>query len=151
MTTIAWDGKTLAADRKGEYGNLKLEVTKIFRLEGTKRPDFMNGAVLFAWAGTYQAGLAVKSWLEMKTEKPTLVGEDGNGFFVEGEGDVWRLENRLVRIPVNEKFYAAGSGRDFAMAAMALNQTAVQAVNLASKFDAYTGPTVEFLRLKEGA
>ena len=32
MTTIAWDGKTLAADKLASYGELRTTVTKIFRL-----------------------------------------------------------------------------------------------------------------------
>ena len=151
MTTIAWDGETLAADRRADYGNMKLDATKIFWLEGATRPANIEHAVLFAWSGMYQAGLAVKAWLEMKADKPSLTSDDGSGMIVTQHREVFRLENRLVPIPVVEKFYAMGSGRDFAMAAMALNQTAVQAVVLASKFDAYTGPLIHSILFEDKA
>jgi ATP-dependent protease HslVU (ClpYQ) peptidase subunit len=45
--------------------------------------------------------------------------------------------------PVNDyKFWAIGSGRDFALAAMEMGATAEEAVLLASKFDRKTGNVV---------
>ena len=44
---------------------------------------------------------------------------------------------------VRERFVADGSGRDFAIAAMALGRTARQAVALAARFDVYTGGGID--------
>lgn len=41
MTTIAWDGKTLAADRQANVGSLKREVTKIRRILDKKADHFV--------------------------------------------------------------------------------------------------------------
>ena len=50
---------------------------------------------------------------------------------------------RPVLALVRERFVADGSGRDFAIAAMALGRTARQAVALAARFDVYTGGGID--------
>lgn len=134
MTTIAWDGKTLAADSQAQT-TFKTRSRKLYRL-----PD---GAI-FGAAGFVQEALAVLAWLN-GGEKPGDL-ENFEGLIInKAGGDV--LGMRLMREPVLEPFYAIGSGAHYALAAMACGKSAVEAVRIAARFDPGTGGPVEFMRL----
>jgi hypothetical protein len=137
VTTIAWDGKTLAADSMSVAGmGLKRVVPKIFRLA--------NGW-LFGGSGEYQEVLLVRDWLN-GGEKPGKL-DDFGGLLVKGPKEVFRIESKCVLMPIEDAFHACGSGRDFALAAMHLGRSAREAVEVALVFDAYSGGTVEELTL----
>lgn len=134
MTTIAWDGKTLAADTQATSSGMPYKVLKLFRLD--------DGSI-FAGSGDYGQVCAVKAWLEnadMKADKPTT--DDFAGLIVTPTCEAFRLEEALIRIPVGEPFHAIGSGRDFAMAAMHCGRTAREAVEIAALYDVFTGGEV---------
>lgn len=134
MTTLAWDGKTLAADSRATSSGMPYKAVKIFMLA--------DGS-LFAGSGEYGQVHAVKAWLEnadADTQKPKT--DDFAGFFVTAAGEVFRLEESLIRLPVYEPFHAMGSGRDFAMAAMHCGKSAREAVEIAALYDVFTGGDV---------
>ncbi|MGH6820872.1 MAG: hypothetical protein ACREDU_08445 [Methylocella sp.] len=134
MTTICWDGKTLAADTFA-HGSVIVKVHKLYRLS--------DGA-MFGAAGSCQEAMAVLAWLN-GGEKPADL-ENFVGLIITRAGAQF-LGERLMREPVLEPFYAIGSGAHFAIAAMACGKTAIEAVRLAERFDPYTGGPVEFMRL----
>lgn len=131
MTTIAWDGKTLAADTQGLF---KRNVKKLFAIHGKGR---------FAGAGEYQDVLLAREWLINSGEKPKL--DTFEGIFIDDyESKVYRFETKLVFTKV-EGCHALGTGRDFAMAAMMCGKTAKESVQIASSLDPDTGGNVEIL------
>lgn len=136
MTTIAWDGKTLAADSQITYGGLACTLEKIWRL---------NGGQLFGATGAAQDAYAVRYWLEDPSRPEPKLGDDFAGILILTDGSSWRLESSLIRMPITESCHALGSGRDFAIAGMALGLSAVQAVELAIRFDAYSSGEVTAL------
>lgn len=140
MSTIAWDGKTLAGDRLGVRGEgLRFEVVKVFALS--------NGS-LYGGVGKHDNVLQVLWWLENGGEPPNLGSEASfSGLVVMPEKKVHLFDELLVPKPVLESFFAIGSGRDFAIAAMALGQTAAQAIELAMRYDIYTGIGVDVVSL----
>lgn len=136
MTTIAWDGKTLAGDTVGISACMRRRVQKIFRL---------SSGDLFGAAGEYDEALLAKEWLEDQSKsKPTL--KDFSGLLITEDG-AFKLESALIRMPILEPFHAIGSGRDFAIMAMHLGKTAREAVELTLIYDAYSGGPVETLEL----
>lgn len=139
MTTIAWDGTTLAGDTLCVSYNLKREVQKIWRLADGR---------LYGGSGEYQGVLAVKQWLEdgEPDDKEPLL-DDFSAMVIDQKGHAFRLESQLVYMPIVEPYFAVGSGRDFALAAMFLGKNAREAVELAALFDIYTGFKVETLTL----
>jgi hypothetical protein len=137
MTTIAWDGTTLAGDTLGVIGEtVKIMVHKLFRLADGR---------LYGGTGEWQEVLAVRDWLTHGGEKPHL--EDFAGIVIDKIMRCWRLEETLIFLPILEPTHAIGSGRDFALAAMALGCTATDAVLLAAQFDVWTNTEVETLCL----
>jgi len=145
VTTIAWDGRTLAADSLIQ-GNRFYNVQKIWK--------FDNG-LIFAGSGERQNCMIVKAYLEEldrerfinKTDfsrlptKPTIPN-DFSGIIVVNK-KAYRIENLIQPWELPSQF-ACGSGCDFATAAMALGKTAPEAVLFASRFDLYTGNDVTF-------
>lgn len=129
MTVIAWDGKTLAADKQGTSCGLKITLTKIKKLE--------NGAVV-AWTGKNEHGIELSRWYldGADPEKwPAYQGtEDWTRLIVADKGKVFSFEQRPVPQPVEDPIQAWGCGRDFALGAMALGANAVGAVEIASRF-----------------
>jgi hypothetical protein len=136
MTTITWDGRTLAGDT--QYSMFRGTGSKVFHLK--------TGA-LFGSCGQIQDGAAVRDWLENGGEKPK-VSEGFHAIMIEG-GKLFTLEDRLVKIEHDRPFFAIGSGRDFAMAAMHLSKTAAEAVRVSHAFDPDTGPDLTELSVSD--
>jgi 20S proteasome alpha/beta subunit len=144
LTTIAWDGRTLAADTRGINGGIARSVSKLFEC----------GDYVFAGCGILSEVLETAKWLRTVNmpgtlERPTyeecdILGiaverETGKAYFVAGKRPILEI--------IAEPFSAAGSGRDFALAAMALGQSAEEAVRLAMRFDLATGGEVESIEV----
>lgn len=139
MTTIAWDGMVLAGDTLSIMGdNLKQSAQKIYRL-----PD----GRMYGGCGDLQDVLAVHAWLVTGGCKPPI-DQNFSALVIDTLGNCAKLENRLIMMPVHAPYIALGSGRDFAIAAMALSQCAEDAVRLAAQFDVWTGDVVETLSLE---
>lgn len=141
MTTIAWDGTSLAADRRAVNANLSRTVTKIRRLHNN----------LVAYAGNASLGEEMVNWFRNGANAADFPAaqrdkEDWTVLVVVQPGGVVTVYERSPHpITFHDPFYAAGSGRDFALAAMRCGRTATKAVELASAFDIYTGNGVDTL------
>lgn len=156
MTTIAWDGETLCADRMSCSGNTKREVQKAWRVKSATTSAVENQfgfrkIVLFAWSGEYQDALAVRDFINGdRHELPKIEDHESCGLIITEDKQALRLEWRLLPSPIKERFYALGSGRDFAIGAMYYGLTAEQGVRVALDYDVYTGLGVDILPF-EGA
>jgi len=135
MTTIAWDGKTLAAD--SQTGMFKRDAVKIHRLR--------RG--LFGSCGALQDNVAVKEWLDDPDRPKPSVDDGFHGILIEN-GKVFSIENKLVLMDEHGQFFACGSGREYAMAAMHLGCDARAAVSVAGVFDHCTGGEIIALELQ---
>lgn len=137
MTTIAWDGIQLAADRRITSGSVTYSSTKIRRTA--------DGRLIGA-TGDYGVCSAMLDWLETGGTRPTCQDSDRwiSALEIMPDGSVW-MHNRDSRWRVEDGFVAIGSGRDYAMAVMALGQPARLAVEIASRFDPGTGNGVDEL------
>ena len=141
MTIIAWDGKTLAADRRAMASGMIFSVTKIFKSE--------KG--LYGFDGCYSVGLQMVKWLE-SGENPGDYpdGQKDNERYchmllITPERKILRYEREVLPIPIDLPFIASGCGRDYAMGAMACGATASEAVEIACRFDNGCGNGVDTL------
>lgn len=143
MTCIAWDGKTLAADKRSCGGSLHSTVTKIFKVNGT----------LVGVSGDFVVGMSMLNWLlkggdaAAFPEKQKVRETYATVVQIDTDGKVWKYEDTPYPFRVEEPFYAIGSGRDFAIAAMHYGKSSLEAVLLASRFDPGCGNGVDALRL----
>lgn len=144
MTTIAWDGNVMAADSMlvGSYGLTSRTDRKIRRGR-----DFIAG-----WAGNYAQ--YDKWWSQVKDSLFVDVIAAGYPEWKDGENDpaIMIIHDGLIYLHTQGLFYqhegpidyglpcwAIGTGRDFALGAMAAGKSAFAAVLIASNFDQSTG------------
>jgi hypothetical protein len=153
MTTIAWDGTTLASDSLGDQNGLRMVITKLHRgvlADGT--PFIMGAAGESSWANMTHAWIKSLSLPDMgHATYPHQVNEgpernDPQVILVLGKhGTFYKVGKCLTRL--ESQFHAVGSGRDFAIAAMHLGKSAEEAVAVAIKFDCYSGGEIRTMRL----
>lgn len=135
MSTIAYDGKTVAADLQGTAGGSPRLTHKLF-----KEPD---GSII-GIVGDYNIGLAAIRWWrngakaslypqEMKEKECTTT------MIVFHLGAVLEFRALPIPEPVHVKMWAWGSGADYALGAMSCGKTAAEAVEIATKWDIHTG------------
>lgn len=144
MTTIAWDGTTLAADKQATNAGLRRTVTKIFRA----------GDLMFAACGDLAESLEVIEWIKAGADPEKLPAsqrsERWNSIFtVTKQGVIKVYECGPYPIQFEDEIFACGSGRDFALGAMRMGADAVRAVEVASGFDSGTGCGVDRLSFKD--
>lgn len=142
MTCVAWDGKTLAADRRiTSNGAVNTEMTKVHRRE--------DGA-LIGMAGEMCTSSEFIRWFmanDSEVPMPELKAkvspeECSAAIIVDPDGEV-RAYDRDGWHVVESKHYAIGSGGLLARMAMRCGKSAARAVELASEFDIYSGGGVD--------
>lgn len=144
MTVIAWDGRTLAADKLADMAGLRTSVTKISRVNGC----------LIGSAGASSVGNEAEAWFARGADPKDFPesqrdNEHWDGLLViTPEGAVLKYENTPypVRLDPGQKV-AIGSGRDFAVAAMHLGLSATEAVKLACELSTGCGNGIDFMTL----
>lgn len=159
MTTIAFDGNTLAADSQTTQENIRLSnsAVKIFTRVAQSDDWAIEGKRITAFgvAGNLHAAndlrRAMETFAGHKAGDPFAKGitfafiaiAEDRTVFVGGkysdDDRSWVVE---AQAPV-----AVGSGGDFAMGAMAAGATAEQAVEIAARFDVNTGGLVQAINL----
>lgn len=143
MTCIAWDGKTLAADRLANTGGLRGEVTKIFRA----------GDLLVGGSGDFAFILAMVDWVQRGRDPSAFPAsqrdkDDWQAVLVIQKNAPIQLYDRTpFPVKFEQRSLAIGSGRDFAMAAMHLGRTAREAVEVAIALDCGCGNGIDTLEL----
>lgn len=143
MTIVAWDGETLAADRRTCVGIYKAaSVTKIFRVPGG----------LVGISGLLSVGLQIKDWIlnEGKPEDYPDVGEDNEAtvLWIRPK-KILLMSDSPTPVALETPHFAIGSGSEYALAAMHLGCTAREAVDVACDLDVGCGNGVDILTLED--
>lgn len=140
MTTIAWDGKTLAADRQVTFHNSTAdgEIMKIARA-----PD---GSLTGSCGDLYSAGAWLR-WFESGLGDRPPVADDFSALIVRRNGTL-ELHRQAGWVQLHAPRFTMGSGADYATGAMVMGADAVRAVHVAAMFDIGTGDTVDALELR---
>ena len=141
MTTIAWDGKTLAADRMASVGNSKNA--------STKKIYAIKGGGYAATSGHAGAGELMFRWLDhgaVIDDYPLSDPELCTVIVITEDGQLLQYDGPMP-VRLNAGYYAIGSGRDFALAAMHLGHDAKKAVEVASVLDQSTGNGIDSVTL----
>lgn len=134
MTTIAWKDGILAADKQVTWGNQKSRMSyKVI----------VGEASVYAITGDLSRGLRFVADLESGSEKRTKLKDTTVIEFDKKTGKIKSWEDRHVALPIEVKFWADGSGGQFAMGAMEVGATAEEAVKAAAKHDSFTGMGVQ--------
>ena len=148
MTTVAWDGRTLAADRAAWSGNFKYQVRKVYAV---RAPNGRRCAIAFSGDGGF--AMAVLAWLR-GGEHPGPYPEALNGgpravaLLVRDDGRTWKLDTSLRWTPTSGRLQASGGGQDMAMGAMAAGASAVEAIRIVARHSDLSGCGVSSVRLR---
>ena len=143
MTCIAWDGKTIASDKRATSDGFCSTTTKLFRTKPGQIISFCGGGA---------QGLEMRAWIAAGAKANTFPAsqrDDDNWAVVVvlDKRGLWYYERTPYPLKVEDAFYAFGSGRDYAMAAMHLGKTAREAVEIACLFDSGCGNGVTEMSL----
>lgn len=138
MTTIACDGKTMAADSRRCFGDMRFDDTpKIFRLR--------DGSILGV-CGTLQLAMMRMDWLNNRgkpEDYPAAKGDDSCDMLVlRPDGKIEHYLEYSTPIEVKAPI-ALGSGREFAMGALLAGKNAAEAVEIACQIDVYSGGPIQ--------
>lgn len=143
MTVIAWDGKTLAADKMSSSVGYAYTVTKVYRLS--------DGSIA-AFTGGGDHAMALLAWLNglrLPADYPKAQEtNDTSALVIAPTGRVLSYGATPHPQTIEGRYYAAGHGRDFALAAMHLGYSAEIAVKIACELDIYCGKGVDTLTLE---
>lgn len=143
MTVIAFDGKTLAADKQASFGGLLRTVTKIHRI----------GSLLVGGSGEVAFIGNMLEWIRNGRDPATFPASQRDKddwqpiMVVEPDGCMLIYERSPHPVRWQDRFGAIGSGRDYAMAAMHLGRSAAEAVGVACALDAGCGNGIDTLEL----
>lgn len=144
MTTIAFDGTTLAADRAAwSGGNNKYRVRKVERITATDGRRY-----LVAFSGECSYASALLAWMKGGAH-PGAYPESDNvviAVVVDERLRIWRLNSTLRYSRVLERVHASGGGQDFAIGALEAGASARRAVQIAIKRSDYAGLGVDSVR-----
>lgn len=142
MSTIAWDGRYLAADKQVTWGNTPTSTSKVFiRADG----------VVYGVCGDKDNVETFRAWMDAGETggKPPI--DDALRFsaiIIDG-GNCYQVNSGLFRHKIEKGFWAAGSGADYALGALAMGASARRAVEIASSLDVNTGIGVDIVSVLE--
>jgi hypothetical protein len=142
MTVIAWDGKTLAADKCATSGGgIARPVTKICRgAEGE----------LVAMTGDWDVATEMRAWYlagAVPEEFPAAARDGKATLIVFTRARINTFGIGPYPMPIESEKCAFGSGRDYAEAAMFLGHDAEKGVRVASHFQTDCGNGIDTLDL----
>ena len=147
ISVVAWDGRTLAADRQGTSGGNKTTVTKIAAVQ--------DGKMLYAVAfvGLHTAGLKMLEWFQegaVEEDFPSIVddGDSLTSLIVASKRGLVVYEQCPTPIFFKDKLQAWGSGASVALGALAMGADAKKAVEIACKYDIYCGLGIDAITVK---
>lgn len=145
MTTIAWDGRTLAADKGSWFGGLHQPVRKVHRVTA---PD--GRRFLVAMAGDAVFATQCLRWMRGEIDNPgrCLGGDENRDVMVviDERRRIWRLSSRLVYVPYEGKVHAHGAGQEIALGALMAGADAVKAIKITMQVSDFAARGVDFAR-----
>lgn len=141
MTTIAYRDGVLAADSLiTENGSRWGAATKIVR----------EGRILAGASGSTALCQRFLAWVSGGRSGECPAMKDGDekatGVVFPGGRIVVEYDTNARPIRLSAPFYASGSGREFAVGAMATGADAESAVRIAAKYDLFTNGRIHVLR-----
>lgn len=138
MTTVACDGKTMAADSKTDMDGISDTVKKLHKAR--------NGDIL-GFAGDVGAGLKFFHWYDSNRVDSVDLG-DTCVLVLHPSGKMTLWDSSMHPMTVTRPVFAIGSGGLAALAAMLAGADAKKAVQISCKLDPASGPPVRTLTLE---
>lgn len=143
MTVVAWDGVTLAADKRFCQGSTIGTCTKAFKVRGH----------LVAFSGSATAAAQLLEWFAEGADPERFLdvpdGQETDMIVITPDRKILLYEDSPFPMLCEDKQHAIGSGANFAAAAMYCGENAVKAVEVACALDAGCGNGITVLTLED--
>lgn len=145
MSVIAWDGNIIAADSQlCEAGYFVRPSCKLIKKEGIIFGSTGNAAGFKQLVHWYLNGKQVEDWPDIQST------DDWTRLIVVNHCKVTAIEKIPLEMQIyEEKFTAWGHGSDFAVGAMEMGATAIEAVRIACKYDTFCGGRIDSFTIEE--
>lgn len=140
MTVIAWDGETLAADRRLTCGPSISSCSKIRKGRDGSFIGMAGNAAASEYLALWYEGLVEYNHEQMKAGTLLVITKEKKCLRFDGDAPV----GYVVDIPT-----AIGNGDESAMVAMHCGKSAIEAVEITSLFNTTCGNGVDYLRFGE--
>lgn len=137
MTTIAYDGKQIAADT--------LECCGDMRFGYRNKIHLLSGDRYVAFAGNTSYIVQMVKWLEdgINTPPPEIrEGDDISGLYIDENRNAWEIDKFARLFPACIP-WAGGTGERYAMACLKLGVSVRKAVEIAIELDRGSGGQVQ--------
>lgn len=141
MTTIAVNKKMMAGDKQMTHsgGTTMTGATKIYDLpEAAAMKIFNCKRAIIGFCGNVDSFADAVGWLHNPDDDPPKI-KGVEMLLLNEKGHIYHASNLRNWTRLMDPFFAIGSGMHYAMAAMETGKTPIEAVKVASKFDANTG------------
>ena len=140
MTTIAWDGKTLAVDKASWKNEVWTPVTKLFEVvlcgESMSALCLTHPRIVWAAAGSARNVPVVLEWMRGGGSRPVFMEDDQKtaiGLVVEIDtGRCFGLTGILTLEPYDPGPVSDGMGNEIALGAMLAGASATRAIEIVS-------------------
>lgn len=154
MTVIAWDGRTLAADKQVSASGIVYKADKLYKFSINE--DGVMTEYLAAGIGYLDASSELLEWCkrgfkyhDFPATLGTVASQSYAGsLFVVNKHGYWRHFHNSPCVPEQNGRYAAGSGAMAAMAILEDGGSATKAVEIACKVCEGCGMGVDSLEFK---
>jgi hypothetical protein len=144
MSIVAWDGKTLAADRQRTTADTISTSKKLCKLD--------DGTVV-AWVGNISYAASLLSWYKEGAKKEDWPefqkGDEWVKLIIVNQEGCFFYERTPEKMEVFDPFAAWGVGREAALGAMEMGADAVKAVEVASKYISGCGRGCDYVMVKQ--
>ncbi len=144
MTTVAWDGKTLAGDGRITSGSLICSETEV-KVRFLKGKIQGEQTIAIGWAGSCEDAYYLMTCLQQ--DKAEEIPELDMNALVITKKNVYRFDGKFF-YPKKNKFEVIGTGSAIALTALTLGLTAKEAVKHACKLDCNTGGKITTLHVR---
>jgi hypothetical protein len=143
MTSVAWDGVTLAADRQAVHNNTPVLWAKLRKITFRGEPAYL------AFAGEIDQCNSVVDWIVAGCDPdkiPVIETKNFSILVITKSKKAFYLNDGFFFYEMGKSKWAIGSGADFALGAMAHGATAEEAVGIACTLDVNSGLGVDSVK-----
>lgn len=136
MTTICFDGVTIASDSRSTGNYIEDKTQKLFK----------QGNRIYGFCGRVTSAYVFLQWSNDRTKEKPRLDDDFEVIEIE-KGNAYYYDKNLVKTPSTIPC-AIGSGCHLAMAAILSGKNAKEAVEIAKRLDENTGGRVQTIKVK---
>lgn len=143
MTTLVFDGKTLASDSQMTAGStiMSMKAKKVHKLKGNKKYKSV------AFSGSVMEINTLLKWFKSDMKKDEFPIKNGDnvayGIAITHKNKAHLYYGEYEYVVSDQKFCCMGSGSDFAIASLMSGNDAEESVKIACKLDIYSGGKVQ--------